>query len=82
MLALAVNRAGGEVLLTSGCPFGCHHQKMVVVRHPGRPQDDIAFLGGIDLDHGGRGRRRSPYDRQSVGADPVYGPTPPTTTYN
>ena len=41
MLALAVNRAGGEVLLDQRVlPFGCHHQKMVLVRHrrpcPGR----------------------------------------------
>ena len=77
MLALAVNRAGGEVLLDQRVlPFGCHHQKMVVVRHPGRPQDDVAFLGGIDLDHGSRDDADHRGDRQSVGADPVYGPNP------
>ena len=77
MLALAVNGAGGEVLLDQRVlPFGCHHQKMVVVRHPGRPQNDVAFLGGIDLDHGGRDDVDHRGDRQSVGADPVYGPTP------
>ena len=77
MLALAVNRAGGEVLLDQRVlPFGCHHQKMVVVRHRGRPQDDVAFLGGIDLDHGSRDDADHRGDRQSVGADPVYGPNP------
>ena len=77
MLALAVNGAGGEVLLDQRVlPFGCHHQKMVVVRHPGRPQDDVAFLGGIDLDHGSRDDADHRGDRQSVGADPVYGPNP------
>lgn len=77
MLALAVGRAGGEVLLDQRVlPFGCHHQKMVVVRHPGRPRDDVAFLGGIDLDHGSRDDADHRGDRQSVGADPVYGPNP------
>jgi phosphatidylserine/phosphatidylglycerophosphate/cardiolipin synthase-like enzyme len=76
-LALAVNRAGGEVLLDQRVlPFGCHHQKMVVVRHPGRPEDDVAFLGGIDLDHGSRDDADHHGDRQSVGADPVYGTNP------
>ena len=46
------------------------------LRHPGRPQNDVAFLGGIDLDHGGRDDVDHRGDRQSVGADPVYGPTP------
>jgi phosphatidylserine/phosphatidylglycerophosphate/cardiolipin synthase-like enzyme len=77
MLAAVVNQAGGEVLLDQRVlPFGCHHQKMVVVRHPGRPGDDVAFLGGIDLDHGSRDDADHHGDRQSVGADPIYGPTP------
>jgi hypothetical protein len=72
MLALAVNTAGGEVFLDQRVlPFGCHHQKMVVVRHARRPQDDAAFLGGIDLDHGSRDDADHRGDRQSVGADPV-----------
>ena len=76
-LALAVNRSGGEVLLDQRVlPFGCHHQKMVVVRHGSRPQDDMAFIGGIDLDHGSRDDADHRGDRQSVGADPVYGPNP------
>ncbi len=76
-LARTVNRSGGEVLLDQRVlPFGCHHQKMVVVRHAGRPGDDVAFLGGIDLDHGSRDDADHRGDRQSVGADPVYGPSP------
>ena len=76
-LALAINGAGGEVLLDQRVlPFGCHHQKMVLVRYRGRPQDDGAFLGGIDLDHGGRDNDDHRGDRQSVGADPVSGPNP------
>jgi phosphatidylserine/phosphatidylglycerophosphate/cardiolipin synthase-like enzyme len=77
MLARAVNRAGGQVMLDQRVlPFGCHHQKMVVVRYRDRPTDDRAFLGGIDLDHGARDDADHHGDRQSVGADPVYGPTP------
>jgi phosphatidylserine/phosphatidylglycerophosphate/cardiolipin synthase-like enzyme len=76
-LARAVNRAGGEVLLDQRVrPIGCHHQKMVVVRYRDRPGDDRAFLGGIDLDHGGRDDADHHGDQQSVGPDPVYGPTP------
>jgi phosphatidylserine/phosphatidylglycerophosphate/cardiolipin synthase-like enzyme len=76
-LARAVNQAGGEVLLDQRVrPLGCHHQKMVVIRHRDRPEDDRAFLGGIDLDHGARDDADHRGDRQSVGADPVYGPTP------
>jgi phosphatidylserine/phosphatidylglycerophosphate/cardiolipin synthase-like enzyme len=77
MLAVVLNRAGGEVLLDQRVrPFGCHHQKMVVVRHRDRPHDDVAFIGGIDLDHGSRDDADHHGDRQSVGADPVYGPNP------
>ena len=36
----------------------------------------MAFLGGIDLDHGSRDDADHHGDRQSVGADPVYGPNP------
>jgi len=76
-LARALAKVGGEVLLDQRVlPFGCHHQKMVVVRHRDRPQDDVAFLGGIDLDHGSRDDADHRGDRQSVGADPVYGPNP------
>ena len=78
MLALAVNGAGGEVLLDQRVlPFGCHHQKMVVVRHPGRARRTMwRSSGDIDLDHGGRDDVDHRGDRQSVGTDPVYGPTP------
>jgi phosphatidylserine/phosphatidylglycerophosphate/cardiolipin synthase-like enzyme len=77
MLALTLNRLGAEVLLDQRVlPLGCHHQKMVLVRHGRRVQDDVAFLGGIDLDHGSRDNDNHCGDRQSVGADPVYGPNP------
>ena len=76
-LARAVGRAGGEVLLDQRIlPFGSHHQKMVVIRHAHRPQDDVAFIGGIDLDHGSRDDADHHGDRQSVGADAFFGPNP------
>nr|WP_277040659.1 phospholipase D-like domain-containing protein [Actinacidiphila oryziradicis] len=47
-----INAAGGECLLDMRVrPGGSHHQKFVVLRHPGRPERDIAFVGGIDLCH-------------------------------
>ncbi|MCL3862977.1 phosphatidylserine/phosphatidylglycerophosphate/cardiolipin synthase family protein [Actinotalea sp. K2] len=50
-----VNAAGGEVLLDQRVrPFGSHHQKFVVLRHAGRPEEDVVFLGGIDVAHSRR----------------------------
>ena len=51
----AVNAEGGEVLLDQRVrPFGSHHQKFVVLRHVGRPAEDVVFLGGIDVAHSRR----------------------------
>ena len=33
---------------------GSHHQKFIVLRHPGRPELDRAYVGGIDLCHSRR----------------------------
>jgi phosphatidylserine/phosphatidylglycerophosphate/cardiolipin synthase-like enzyme len=49
---------------------------MVVIRHAHRPIDDVAFIGGIDLDHGSRDDADHQGDRQSVGADQFFGPNP------
>lgn len=55
LFSQAVNAAGGHVLLDHRVrPFGSHHQKFVVLRHPGRPELDVAFLGGIDVAHSRR----------------------------
>src|SRR6185295_5315005 len=52
-LATAVNAAGGHVLLDERIRrAGSHHQKLVVVLHPQAVDDDVAFVGGIDLCHG------------------------------
>ena len=51
--------------------------KLVVLRHPGRPERDVAFVGGIDLCHSRRddSAHRGDPQRQPMAA--VYGATPP-----
>jgi phosphatidylserine/phosphatidylglycerophosphate/cardiolipin synthase-like enzyme len=76
-LAEAVNEAGGEVLLDERVRrAGSHHQKVVIIRHPGREEDDIAFVGGIDLCHGRRDDEHHRGDPQAVAMDGRYGTTP------
>jgi phosphatidylserine/phosphatidylglycerophosphate/cardiolipin synthase-like enzyme len=77
-LAETVNEAGGEVLLDERVRrAGSHHQKLVLVRHPGHEEDDVAFAGGIDLCHGRRDDERHRGDPQAVAMDARYGDTPP-----
>ena len=41
-----IEAAGGECLRDMRVrPGGSHHQKLVVLRHPGRPELDVAFVG-------------------------------------
>ena len=43
-----IHAAGGDCILDMRVRGGgSHHQKMVILRHPGRPELDVAFLGGI-----------------------------------
>jgi phosphatidylserine/phosphatidylglycerophosphate/cardiolipin synthase-like enzyme len=56
---------------------GSHHQKFVVLRHPGRPELDVAFVGGIDLCHGRRDGEEHLGDAQRQPMAAVYGPRPP-----
>ncbi|GAA1559278.1 phospholipase D-like domain-containing protein [Streptomyces globosus] len=73
-----IEAAGGECLLDMRVrPGGSHHQKLLVLRHPGRPWLDIAYAGGIDL-------CRSRNDDAAHGGDPqalrmadAYGANPP-----
>ena len=77
-LGEAVVAAGGQCLLDMRVrPGGSHHQKMVVLRHPGRPELDVAFVGGIDLCHSRRddASHRGDPQRQPMAA--VYGDRPP-----
>ncbi len=73
-----IEAAGGEVLLDQRVRRGgSHHQKLVVLRHPGRPERDIAFAGGIDLCHSRRDDAEHHGDPQAVEMASPYGPNPP-----
>lgn len=77
-LAEAVNDGGGEALLDQRVrSVGSHHQKFVVIRHPDRPGDDVALLGGIDLAHGRRDDTDHQGDPQGQPFAHQYGPRPP-----
>lgn len=74
----AVSAVGGELLLDQRVRRGgSHHQKFVVVRHPSRPGDDVAFVGGIDLGHSRRDDAEHRGDPQPQQMNPAYGPRPP-----
>jgi len=73
-----IRAAGGEVLLDQRVRRGgSHHQKLIVLRHPGRPELDLAFAGGIDLCHSRRDDERHLGDPQAVAMAKAYGPNPP-----
>jgi phosphatidylserine/phosphatidylglycerophosphate/cardiolipin synthase-like enzyme len=73
-----IEAAGGECLLDQRVrPGGSHHQKFVVLRHPGRPELDIAFVGGIDLCHSRHDGPDHDGDPQRQPMAAVYGPRPP-----
>ncbi|HEY1485985.1 MAG TPA: phospholipase D-like domain-containing protein [Micromonosporaceae bacterium] len=77
-LGTEIEDAGGECLLDMRVrPGGSHHQKLVVVRHPGRPELDVAFVGGIDLCHSRRDDRDHKGDDQPQEMSQPYGDTPP-----
>ena len=73
-----VRSAGGEVLLDQRVRRGgSHHQKLVVLRHPGAPERDIAFAGGLDLCHSRRDDADHRGDPQAVAMAKAYGTHPP-----
>jgi phosphatidylserine/phosphatidylglycerophosphate/cardiolipin synthase-like enzyme len=73
-----IEAAGGECLLDMRVrPGGSHHQKFVVLRHPGRPELDVAYVGGIDLCHSRRDDAGHDGDPQAAPMAKVYGPRPP-----
>jgi phosphatidylserine/phosphatidylglycerophosphate/cardiolipin synthase-like enzyme len=77
-LGEVVNEAGGEALFDERVRRGgSHHQKLLVVRHRGRPDRDVAFVGGIDLCHGRRDDADHGGDPQPAPLDERYGPRPP-----
>jgi phosphatidylserine/phosphatidylglycerophosphate/cardiolipin synthase-like enzyme len=72
-----VNDDGGEVLLDQRVrPFGSHHQKFFVIRHPDRPESDVVFLGGIDLAHSRRDDGEHRGDPQTQPFARRYGDSP------
>ena len=77
-LGRRINEAGGTALLDQRVRRGgSHHQKLVVVRHRGAPERDVAFVGGIDLSHSRRDDADHAGDPQRQPMDDRYGPTPP-----
>ena len=73
-----IEAAGGECLLDMRVRSGgSHHQKFVVLRHPGRPELDVAFVGGIDLCHSRRDDAEHAGDPHAQPMSDVYGPRPP-----
>ncbi len=73
-----IEAAGGECLLDMRVrPGGSHHQKFVVLRHPGRPTLDVAFVGGIDLCHSRHDGPAHDGDPQRQPMAAAYGPHPP-----
>lgn len=73
-----IERAGGKCVRDMRVrPGGSHHQKLVVLRHRGRPEQDVVFLGGIDLCHSRRDDvdHRGDVQRQPMAT--VYGRRPP-----
>ncbi|MGG8407082.1 phospholipase D family protein [Streptomyces sp. 12297] len=73
-----IEEGGGECLLDLRVrPGGSHHQKLVVLRHPGRPERDVAYVGGIDLCHNRNDDATHRGDRQSLPMARAYGPHPP-----
>ncbi len=77
-LGRIINECGGEALLDERVRRGgSHHQKLVVIRRKGRPELDVAFVGGIDLCHGRRDDASHAGDPQAPPLDDRYGATPP-----
>jgi phosphatidylserine/phosphatidylglycerophosphate/cardiolipin synthase-like enzyme len=77
-LGAEIEKAGGQCLLDMRVrTLGSHHQKLVVLRHPGREELDVAFIGGIDLCHSRHDDADHAGDPQRQPMAAVYGPRPP-----
>ncbi|MGL5817004.1 MAG: phospholipase D family protein [Phycicoccus sp.] len=73
-----ITEAGGQCLRDMRVRAGgCHHQKLVVLRHAEHPARDVAYLGGIDLCHGRRDGPGHHGDPQPIEMPAVFGPRPP-----
>ncbi len=77
-LAQALQAMDAEVVLDMRVRRGgSHHQKFVVIRHHGRPEHDVAFVGGTDLGHSRNDGRAHQGDPQPVPMSWRYGARPP-----
>jgi phosphatidylserine/phosphatidylglycerophosphate/cardiolipin synthase-like enzyme len=73
----SIDEDGGQVLLDARTRRGgSHHQKLVVLRHPGSPARDVAFVGGIDLGYGRNDDSEHTGDPQVMEFPDTYGPRP------
>ena len=73
-----IEAAGGQCMLDMRVrPGGSHHMKLMVLRHQGRPELDVAFIGGIDLCHSRRDDADHHGDPQHQSMAAVYGRRPP-----
>ena len=73
-----IEAAGGECLLDMRVrPGGSHHRSSWCCATPGRPERDVAFVGGIDLCHSRRDDADHLGDPQRQPMAAVYGPRPP-----
>lgn len=78
LLGRRLQSRGAEALLDMRVRTGgSHHQKLVVIRYRGRPEHDIAYIGGIDLCHSRRDDAHHLGDPQALEMAPEYGDTPP-----
>ncbi|WP_432507018.1 phospholipase D family protein [Kineococcus arenarius] len=70
-------RGGAHVVLDQRVRnSGSHHQKFVVVRYAGRPDDDVAFVGSLDPAHGRRDDAAHAGDPQPLTFGKAYGAHP------
>jgi phosphatidylserine/phosphatidylglycerophosphate/cardiolipin synthase-like enzyme len=73
-----IEAAGGECLLDMRVRTGgSHHQKFAVCRYSGRPELDVAFVGGIDLCHSRHDDPGHAGDPQAQPMSKRYGDRPP-----
>jgi phosphatidylserine/phosphatidylglycerophosphate/cardiolipin synthase-like enzyme len=76
-LADDINEAGGEVFADERVRRGgSHHQKLFLIRHRSKADEDVAFVGGIDLAHGRNDDAEHHGDPQAIVMDRRYGPLP------
>ncbi|WP_432487468.1 phospholipase D family protein [Kineococcus sp. SYSU DK018] len=70
-------RGGAQVVLDQRVRnSGSHHQKFIVIRYAGRPDDDVAFVGSLDPAHSRRDDSAHLGDPQPLAFGKAYGSHP------